>query len=172
MGNPAKRPVSATANATQVARHFGVTPQHVGRLTKEGVISLGSNGRYDLDAARLAYLKYLRARKSTKSDNDTEFRKLKSRELSLRIAKQEGSLIDLEECVVLAEGLVGTFRASLASLPFTVTSDVVLRNRIDEACDHILSQLANEFERKAAALKEGQSLIDPDPVEEVAYEDE
>ena len=32
---------------------FGVTAQYVGRLAKQAVISLGVDGRYDLDASRL-----------------------------------------------------------------------------------------------------------------------
>jgi hypothetical protein len=37
---------------------FGATAPYVGRLTKQAVISLGDDGRYDLDVSRIAYLKH------------------------------------------------------------------------------------------------------------------
>jgi hypothetical protein len=36
---------------------FGATAQYVGCLTRQAVISLGADGRYDLDAGRLAYFR-------------------------------------------------------------------------------------------------------------------
>jgi len=48
------------ANQKEVAEHLDLTDRHVRRLLKDGVIPPSKSGWYDLDACRLAYIRYLR----------------------------------------------------------------------------------------------------------------
>jgi hypothetical protein len=84
-----------------------------GAWDKQAVISLGADGRYDLDACRLAYLKHQRARRSAKAESYTEFRKLKNRKLQIEIAELE--LHFVPHTAVVVSGCCGFRRATFLS---------------------------------------------------------
>ena len=172
MKSPLRTPVSTRVNATKLAMHFGVTVTHVRRLAKEAIIALESDGKYDQDRSRLAYITHLRSQRNIKAEGDASYRKLKNRKLQIEIAKMNGSLIDLEECVTLTEQLVGSFRAALSGLSARITSDIVLRGQIDAACDEMLTRLSDDFEKKSKALQDGQSLIEVEAAVETDDQDD
>jgi hypothetical protein len=102
-------------NATQLARHFGITTTHIRRLAKEAIIS-SENGKYDQDKSRLAYIAHLRSQRNIKAEGDASYRKLKNRKLQLELAQMDGRLIDLDEALLFSEHLVASFRRGLDGL--------------------------------------------------------
>lgn len=167
-----RRSASNRVNAAALARHFGVTTTYIRRLSKEAVIGTEDDGKYDEDKSRLAYIAHLRSRRNIKAEGDASYRKLKNKKLQIEIATLEGDLIALDEAIALGEQLVGAFRAGLSGFPARVTNDAALRSQIEAACDQLLTRLADEFERHAAALQEGQSLVEVEAVAEPDDADE
>jgi phage terminase Nu1 subunit (DNA packaging protein) len=61
---------TAGVTATTLAVHLGLSQPRIAQLAAEGVIPKRPDGRFDLDACRLAYLKWLRdpSRRSARSE--------------------------------------------------------------------------------------------------------
>jgi len=73
--------VTPTVTATQLGAHLGLTRQRIGALADtELVIERLPDGRFDQDACRLAYLKWLRdpARRSARSKADADLQRAKA----------------------------------------------------------------------------------------------
>ena len=172
MKNPAKTKASARASGQQLALHLGLSATHIRRLTKEGIVERGPDEKFDLDASRLAYIGHLRIHRHRQAEGNNTYRRLKNHKLQIEIAKLDGSLIDLEERMTLTEQLVGSFRAGLSGLPSRITRDVMLRGQIEAACDEILTQLSDDYEKKSKALQDGQSLIAVEAAAEQVEEEE
>lgn len=172
MKNPAKTKASPRASGQHLALHLGLSATHIRRLVKEGIVERGPDEKFDLDASRLAYIGHLRTHRNRQAEGNNTYRRLKNHKLQIEIAKLNGTLINLEECVTLTEQLVGSFRAGLSGLPARITSDIVLRGQIGAACDEMLTQLSDDYERKSKALQDGQSLIEVEAAAEQVEEEE
>jgi hypothetical protein len=167
-----RRSISTRVNAAALARHFGVTTTYIRRLSKEAVIGTESDGKFDQDKSRLAYIAHLRSRRNIKAEGDASYRKLKNKKLQIEIATLEGELIALVEAFSLCDHIIGAFRAGLSGLPARITNDAALRSQIEAACDQLLTRLADEFERQAEVLQAGQSLVEVEAVAELDDVDE
>ena len=55
------RAAGEAVTATALGKHLDLTIQRIKQLANEGVIEQLSTGRYDQDACRIAYLRWLRA---------------------------------------------------------------------------------------------------------------
>src|SRR3954451_23878546 len=84
-----------TVSASALALHIDCSRTYIGKLEAEGVIEKKSDGRYDLDACRTAYLKHLReARKlSPRGAADVALQQAKAELVQLRVAERKGTLI-------------------------------------------------------------------------------
>jgi hypothetical protein len=84
----APRSSRATVAASAVAAHLAMTRQNVVKLADvDHLFERLPDGRFDLDACRFAYLKWLRdpARRSARSEAAAEHAKAKTEMLQLRI---------------------------------------------------------------------------------------
>lgn len=167
-----RRSVPTRVNAPTLARHLGITTTSIRRLSRDAVVGTEDDGKFDQDKCRLAYITHLRSRRNIKAEGDASYRKLKNRKLEIEIAALEGELIALDEAMALGEQLIGAFRAGLYGFPARVTKDAALRSQIEAASDELLTRLADEFERQAEALQEGQSLVEVEAIAEPDDDDE
>jgi hypothetical protein len=139
-----------------LAEHLGLTRQRIGVLADaEHVIERLPTGRFDLDSARLAYLNWLRdpARRAARSEAASEHARMKTRLLALRIAEQEGRLMEVSETEELIDQMCALFRTGLGSLPARVTRDLQIRRAIDAAAFDIMTKIANVAEERAKVLE-------------------
>jgi hypothetical protein len=144
--------------AGAMGAHLGITRQSATRLANEGVLKQAESGKFDLDLNRLAYLAHLRSRRSQKSEASDEFRRLRSREVSLRIGKLESSLMETAECLACVSELVGLVRTSFDGLPGRCTRDLAMRATIAGQVDLCLHLLADAAAKKAAGRRRMPSL--------------
>lgn len=141
---------SKPVTASEMGRHLGVSRQSATRLAGEGILKQEPSGRFILDENRLAYLAHLRSRKSEKTGAADEYRRLRSREVSLRIGKLEGELMLANDAMTIISELCGLVRTSFGGLPSQCTRDPKMRAVIAEQVDVCLHRLADAAERKAA----------------------
>lgn len=138
---------------TELARHLGFAPQQVTKLVNDGVISRMSNGRFDQDASRLAYIKWLRdpARRQVKSEAAARLQAAKATEVELRNLERAGQLGRLEDMTAAFDSLVANLRAALDGLPARVTRDLELRRKIEDEIRAALTAASEALEREAVA---------------------
>ncbi len=135
---------------SEVSRHFGLSRTAVRDLELRGEIDRVAG----LDACRLAYIRYLRARRLSHSDADMQWRLARAREIEIRTAQRERKLMQTDEAIAVLEDVVGTFLTELSSLPAAVTRDVVLRRQIEEKIFEIRTRIADRFEAQLCSLRE------------------
>jgi hypothetical protein len=141
-----------------LATHLGMTRQNVARLTVEGVLERLSDGRYDLDASRLKYIKHLRDnhRRSPKTEADAEFTRAKTALLQLRVNERMRTLVPMSEATALIDDVVGMVTTNLNAMPAKIAGlDLSLRRRIERAVYDTRVAIAEQAERQAAACAEG-----------------
>jgi hypothetical protein len=136
-----------------LATHLGMSRQNVARLTAEAVIEQRSDGRYDLTASRLRYIKHLRAlsQRSPRVEADAEHAAAKAEMMQLRIAERRKQLMETVDAVDVIDGLCGLFLTGLSELP-AHTRDLKDRVVIDRAARDLRQRIADTARQKAQEL--------------------
>ena len=111
--------------------------------------------RFDQDAARFAYLRWLRSedRRGQKGEADGRLRDARAREVELRIAEREHRLIDMVEHESVLAEVVGIVTTALDGLPARVTRDLGLRAVIEAEINATLNRGSAVAEARARELK-------------------
>src|SRR5207253_1359713 len=99
----AKKPATASApkrkgaSANQCGTHLDLSRVRVVQLVNEGALPRNVDGSFDLDACRLAYIRYLRSedRRGAKSATASRVQEARAKEIELRTAREEGRLVPL-----------------------------------------------------------------------------
>lgn len=145
-------------SASELGRHLDLSRQRIGQLAAERVIPRDASGRYDLDAARVAYVRHLReaAIASPATAETARLQAAKARAVELRMAREEGELVETDAAVDLFSEIIGKLLAGLTGLPARVTRDPALRGRIEAEIEAIREAVARDLERAETALARGE----------------
>jgi hypothetical protein len=141
-------------SASAMARHLCFERAMLDKLLVQGVVERQSDGRYELDSTRAAYIRHLRAEKraSPRAVADAGFVRAKTRLVDLRYAQQSGQLMHTDEAVDVVERLMGLFTSGLSNLVARVSrGDRGLKQRLEDAVFDIRNALADEAEKLAKA---------------------
>ena len=106
------------ASAVRMAAHLCFDRAYLATLVSQGVLKQRSDGKFDFDARRRAYIEFLReARKrSPKSEADFAFTRAKAELLQLRIGERKKEPRFVVWCSIqLSYGRLGPPRAAKAS---------------------------------------------------------
>lgn len=149
---PKERPPGVAEDGT-VALDFFATiydlhPERVRQLIKEGWIPRGPRARVDMiegargmDRYRLDQL----ARAGNKAQ-DTRVKDAKAREIEMRIAEKQGSLIDFGEALAICQTLFGALKSELDGLATSVTREREFRHRIEDRINGALNRVVKRLE--------------------------
>lgn len=151
-----------------LAEILNITQQTVTRLARSGDIPKADRGRFYLPHAVPAFVEHReRLAAATKpSAADDELKRLRAREIELRIARDERQLIPLAEATALDDVFVGTFLAELSALPAAVSSDQAIRRKVEDAVFAARERLSRQFDRLAKERRTGVSPDDDDEDED------
>jgi hypothetical protein len=154
--------MTATVTASALGRHLDLSRQRVVQLSDEGVIERRPDDRFDQDAARVAYVRWLRAedRRAVKTVADGRLRDARAREVELRIAEREHRLIDIVEHESVLVEVLGIVTTALDGLPARVTRDLGLRAVIEGEINAALNRAADRAEERARELKATGTVAD------------
>ena len=149
-------------NAETLGRLLMITDRHIQRLAKEGVFETKGRGKYPMVSCVHAYIRYLKEenKTQTKVAGDNRLRDARAKEIEIRVAKQDRSLIDLSEAQDVVDKMAGTFLQSMVGLPARITRNVNERKRIENICDKVRKKLANRFAEIGESLRTGDDPLD------------
>jgi phage terminase Nu1 subunit (DNA packaging protein) len=142
-------------SAAALGRHLGVSGPYVAQLASEGAVTRLPDGKYDQDACRIAYIKWLRdpaRRTAPKSEAAARLQAAKATEVELRNLERSGQLGRLDEMTEVFDSAVAKLRTALDGLPARVTRDVALRRKIEDEIRAALTRACDAMERGAEAL--------------------
>lgn len=155
MGEPVTA-LDALLTAGEASTLLGVTGRQVRALAAAGKIPKACRGRYRLGDLVPGYLATLAAERQRQAGGaaDTDFRRLRSAELSLRLDERsrrlDGEARAAAQAVVDEAG--GALRSALAAVPARVTRDLTVRARIELEVNLALNAVADRLDREAARL--------------------
>ena len=145
--------LDALLTAGEASMLLGVTGRQVRALAAAGKIPKASRGRYRLGDLVPGYLASMAAERQRQAGGaaETDFRKLRTAELSLRVDERTGRLEAEAQTAALdvIDDAAGALRSALAAVPARVTRDLAIRGRIESEIDYALTTIADRLDREA-----------------------
>ena len=144
------------------AKLIMVSVRHFFRLVHDGWIKKSPDGHYLIVAVVQGYIAALKdeVRRGSALSAKNRVGDARAREIELRIAQQERSLLPIESCLEFADVICGAFRSELSSMPAALTRDRELRAKIQVHCDSILFRVATLGAEHSSALRSGVPIAD------------
>ena len=161
-GGSNEPPRSAAGVSSYVmCAHLGLAPPYLDKLVADNVIERRPDGKFDLDAVRISYIRHLRLARRTSPAiaAQAEFAAAKARDLQIKNALREGKLMETEEAIAIIDELMGIMLAALSGLAARVTRDVEIRRAIEAEIFNLRQELAAKCAKRAAEL-EKESIHD------------
>lgn len=150
-----KSSLPETVSGEELAQLLNVDIRTVRNLAMTGRITRLDRNRYELVESVRGLI--AAAKKSSKNSalerEQAAILAGKRKLMELRLAEEDGRLIELAESLDLLSEVVGTLRASLEGVPAKITRDIALRSAIKNEIDAALTKAAAKFE----ALAKGES---------------
>ncbi|MCK1424602.1 hypothetical protein IVA96_15695 [Bradyrhizobium sp. 159] len=160
-----KRPSGAPgASQAQIATHLDISQPRVAQFVGEGVFKPLPSRKLDLDACRIAYIRWLRdeTRKSSQSAAAARVQDARAKAIELRTAREEGQLWDAEATKAAIEDILGTYRSELEGVAPGSTRDLAIRTAIQQQIDDAMDRCRARFARAERALSNGRDPFDGD----------
>lgn len=164
VAEPRKSVVSAEISLAEAAELLGLTKQWINRLGRDGFVPKTARGRYRLVDVVQGYVRFLKdeERRTSKSASASRVQDARAREIELRTAREEHTLIETDEAIAVCDEIVGAYKSELAGLAARVTRDIDLRNKIETEVDDVCRRVAARFEQRASDLRSSGEVIAPD----------
>jgi phage terminase Nu1 subunit (DNA packaging protein) len=157
--------MSNGVSGLELARHLDCSPQWVAKLVKGSVLAKQLDGSFDLDVCRVVYIRWLRSegRRHKKSAAAARAQEARAQEIELRVARDQGKVIDLDEVEQVFADVLGTYRAELSGIPAGCTRDFGLRQIIEAKLNEAIERCRRRFEEASETLRSGGAvLVEPE----------
>lgn len=159
----------ATQNAglitvAQSTKLLMVSDEWLRRLARMGHIPKAVKGKYPLVGIVQGYIKFLKSeeRNSTKVAAENGLKAARQKEVELRIAREEGRIVEMDDVEAVVSSIFATLRAELAGLPAAVTRDVKLRAEIEKGLNGAFARSQGKFREAGEALRSGRDPLGTD----------
>lgn len=149
--------LDARVSIRQAAELLGVTPQWIRDLGKQGYIDGIERASVPLMAAVQGFIKF-RAdddRRTSKTAAASAVQQARAREIELRIARESGKVIELEDTETAFANILGALRSELAGVPAASTRDLALREVIDGHLNDAIARARDRFREFISSLRAG-----------------
>lgn len=139
------------------AKLLMLTPRHIARLVADGWIKKSADDRYTVVGCVQGYIGYLKdeSRRNSQRSAVTEKDAARTREIELRIAMRERTLVGVDEAQVVCDAVIGAVRAEVDGLPARMRRDRALREELQKLLDGILIRAADRLDQEMRALRQG-----------------
>lgn len=143
-----KTSIPETVSGEELAALLNVDVRTIRNLAAAGTITRTDRNTYPLAESVRGVV--AAAKKSSRSSAlDREQAAIlagKRRMLEMRLAQEEGKLIELDEAFAVLDLVIATFRIGLDRLPARITRDVTLRKQIKAECDNTMAEASKKFQ--------------------------
>jgi hypothetical protein len=148
------------ASASLCGAHLDLSRVRVVQLVEEGALPRNADGSFELDACRLAYIRYLRSedRRGSKSAVQSRVQEARAREIELRTAREAGRLVPMESVTAAVADILGTYRFELSGVPAAATRDLGARLDIEKQLNDAIDRCRQRFEAVSSDLRAGREV--------------
>ena len=143
-------------NATVLAAHLDLKRTRIRQLVAEGVLRRRSDGTFDVDSSRVAYIRWLRSdeRRASKSASASRVQDARARQIELENARRDGQLCETAEAIAFVDEVLGPLKGELQGFAARVTRDLELRKKIETEIFGILARASERWGAEGKALRE------------------
>jgi hypothetical protein len=127
------------------------------KLANEGYYKAERRGVYKLSAVILGLLKHDKDQRKAASQTAgmAEVQKARAREINLRIAQREGTLMEMQEHHEIFDIAFGILKNAIESLPARfIRNDKPLRRQLDEGIQESFKVASDKFAQLSAGSKD------------------
>lgn len=144
-----------TLTATQIAALLSLSIERVRQLVNSGYVPRVGKAKYPVVGAVQGYTRFLKDedKRTSKSAADDSLKAVRQREVEIRIAKEEGRLVEMDDVEAVTSSILATLRAELSGLPASVTRDMKLRGEIERGLNGAFARSQNKFREANEALR-------------------
>lgn len=148
------------ASANACGLHLDLSRVRVVQLVDEGALPRNKDKSFDLDACRIAYIRYLRSedRRGAKSATASRVQEARAKEIELRTAREEGRVVPMESVSAAVTDILGTFRSELNGVPAASTRDLTVRSAIEKQLNDAIDRCRQRFETVSDDLRAGREV--------------
>lgn len=159
MGKKEVNKLPETVNVSQLAEIMDLTDRRVQILAKANVFQKVAHGKYALKGAGRAYADYIAKSEVDRRDGGTSRDDLlfeQARKLRLENEQTEGALISTDLAIAAIDKILGVVQSELAGLPAQASDDVVVRRKVEDGVERILTAITERSVNAGQALEEGR----------------
>lgn len=163
MAEAKKTPDAAgTITTAQAAKLLGVSEAWIGKLHKMEYVPKAGRGKWNLVAVVQGYIRFLKDedRRSSKSASASRMQDVKTARLEMQMKVESRELVPFEDAKLVLDTAAGLIRSSVMAVPAKYTRDLKERRRLEDLLAAALGQIATGIDRKAAALEEGDDIVE------------
>lgn len=133
----------------QATRLLKLSDERLRQLASQGHIPKAVKGMYPLVGIVHGYIDFLKdeERRSSKSAAASAVQAARAKEIEMRIARESGKLIEMEDIEAMFSEWMSVFRSDLSGIPAAVTRDLALREKIETAINDAIGRLRNSLEK-------------------------
>jgi hypothetical protein len=145
---------ASSVTATQLGEHLDLTRQRVGVLADvDHVLERQADGRFDLDASRIRYIRHLRSERA-RSPNAAAAAALalaKAETLQLKLMQQKRELVSKADFDAMIDEFAGVTLTTLSSLPARCAprGDLATRRAIERVVFEVRTEIAKVCQEMA-----------------------
>lgn len=150
----------AGASAQACGTHLDLSRVRIVQLVDEGALPRNKDGSFDLDACRVAYIRYLRSedRRGAKSATASRVQEARAKEIELRTAREEARLIPLDDVSAAIADILGTYRSELSGVPAAASRDLAVRAEIEKQLNDAIERCRKRFDQVSDDLRAGREV--------------
>jgi len=144
-------------SAEQAAKLLKVSAERVRQLVRGGWIKKAAKNQYPLVGVVHGYIDFLKdeERRTSLVQNESGLKAARQREVELRIAERERSLVPRDEAEAAMDVVVGKVNAEMNGLAARVTRDIEMRTKIEIEVHASLQRISEALEAGSENLASG-----------------
>lgn len=160
MPKPAQPQQPVTLGVTEIAAMTGRTVRWVQNLAKDQGIEKDGRGKYRLASVLAGLVSHYESilEKGSKSAASSRVTDARTREIELRIAQQERSLIPYEDADLAMSQFAGVVNAELSSMPARLGRDMAVRRKAEAEVHGTRQRISAALVRLSEAARTGRDL--------------
>lgn len=158
--SPASTLPDAFVTASALAALTGRSRAWVFAMLKDQEVSKDGRGRYRIADVIPALIRHYEAlmQKTSKSAASSRVTDARTREIELRIAQQERSLIPIDDAEMAMSQLAGVVNAELSGLPARLGRDMAVRRKAEAEVHGTRQRISAALDRLSEASRTGRDL--------------
>ena len=150
-------PTAGMMTVAQAMSLLMLSDEWLRQLAKKGYVPKAEKGLLPLVGTVQGYIRWLKddERAKSKTAAASAVQQARAREIELRIARESGKLVELEDAEAAFAEILGAFRSELVGVPAASTRDLELREIIDTRINDAVARARDRFRQRIETLRAG-----------------